>query len=207
MLGRMGDQAMDQGLTYDLLGEEQALEVAAVELIFTFWQYFDASRCPDVPPTAATDDEVWDFLDEIASPSLWADDRFLAFEPYFFQAATQLGYPAIDEENLSDLLVYPGLDVPTSFVVPGPGKEMVFDPASMQDTSDWLSAEGERFLFVYGENDPYSAAAFDLGQAKDSYRFFALEGNHGAAILDLEPAERATALDALETWTGVAPTP
>jgi hypothetical protein len=77
----------------------------------------------------------------------------------------------------------------------------------MQDVSDWLSAEGERFLFIYGENDPYSAAAFELGGAAESARLFVPEGNHGAGILDLPPGDLDAALGMLATWTGVAPTP
>lgn len=203
MLARMDEQAMADGLTYDLLAREEALEVATLEFVFTFWQYDDASLCPDIPGPAATDDDVWAFLDEIASPSLWSDDGFLAYEPYYWQAATELGYPAVEEAHLSDLLSFPGIDVPETFLTPG--KTPMFDASVMQDVSTWLSAEGERLLFVYGENDPYSAAAFEIGNAKDSYVYFAVGENHSASIVDLSEPDRAAAFQALEAWTGVTP--
>ena len=194
-----------EGDTYDLLGMDKALEVAVIDLPFAFWQYHDASLCPQVPTAALTDDEVWAFLDEVDPPAFWADRGFLEYEPYYFQAGIQLGYPAVDETYIADLIMYPGIDVPSTFVVPGPGKDLVFDPEAMMDVADWLSAEGESMLFVYGENDPYSAAAFELGGAKDSFRFFVPEGNHGSEILDLPAADRDAALLALEAWTGVTP--
>ena len=75
----------------------------------------------------------------------------------------------------------------------------------MKDISNWLGADGERVLFVYGQTDPYSAAAFELGSAKDSFSFFAPGVNHSANILDLVESDRSVALDALERWTGKTP--
>jgi hypothetical protein len=205
MLERMAAQAETESLSYDLLGAEEVLDVATVEFVFGFWQYFDASRCADIPAQAATDDEIWTFLDEIVSPKQWADSATLTYEPYYWQAATQLGYPAVEEAHLADLLLHPKFDVPTSFVLPGPGKDPVFDSGAMEDVTGWLSTEGERILFIYGQNDPYTAAAFDLGGAKDSHRFVVPQGNHDAKIVDLPESDRAAALDALEAWTGVVP--
>lgn len=191
--------------TFDILGVDQAFETAVVEFTFTFWQYYDASRCADIPAQAATDDEIWAFFDEICSPLQWSDKQVLGYEPYFWQAAVELGYPGLEESHLADLLKYPGFDVPSSYVVPGSGKTPVFKPEAMQDISKWLSAEGSEILFVYGETDPYSAAAFDLGSAKDSFKFFAPGKNHSADILDLVDADRDVAFDALKRWTGKTP--
>lgn len=199
------DKAAAQQDTFDILGVDKAFETAVVEFTFTFWQYHDASRCVDIPTPAATDDEMWAFFDEICSPLQWSDNQVSAFEPYFWQAAVELGYPALDESHLADLMKYPGFDVPASYVVPGPGKTPTFKPEAMQDISKWLSAEGSEMLFVYGETDPYSAGAFDLGSAKDSFKFFAPGKNHSADILDLPEADRQVVFDALERWTGKTP--
>lgn len=205
MLAKMQEQAAGQGIAYDILGPDRALESATVELPFTFWQYNDASLCATIPKSASTDDEVWSFLDKIDGPSLWSDTLFLRYEPYFFQAGTQLGYPAYADAYLAPLLLYPGLDVPATYVAPGPGKTMAFQPTSMKDVASWVAAEGKALLFIYGENDPYSAAAFDLGAAKDSYRFFVPAGTHGSKIVDLPEPDRQKALDALFRWSDVKP--
>jgi len=199
------DQAQVQQDTFNILGVDQAFETAVVEFTFTFWQYYDASRCVDIPAPAATDDEMWAFFDEICSPFQWSDNQVAGFEPYFWQAAVELGYPALEESHLADLLKYPGFDVPASYVIPGPGKSPTFKPEAMQDISKWLSTEGSEILFVYGETDPYSAAAFDPAGAKDSFKFFAPGKNHSADLLDLVDADRNVAFDALERWTGKVP--
>jgi hypothetical protein len=202
MLTRMTDQAMMAGLTFNLWGIDAALETTVLSFAFSFWQNFGADRCLDIPTAAATDDEVWAFFAEIGDPLSSADDSLLKYEPYYWQASTQLGSPAVAFVHLFDLLevdwtvidLYPSIDM-----------DPVFDPAVMPDISDWLAAEGQRFLFIYGETDPWSAAPFELGMAQDSYRFIAPGANHSAAIADLAPTDIEQAFMALEAWSGVTP--
>lgn len=202
MIAEDGEEA------YSRHGVDGALDYAVIGLPFAFWQYQDPSLCASIPPDTASDDDVWAFLDEVDAPIFWGDESFLGYEPYYFQAAVELGYPGVDDSHLAGLLTLPlGSDVAASQVDPGPTKEMVLDEGAMPDIAGWLAAEGERMLFVYGENDPYSSAAFELGDAADSYRFFVPGGNHGALISDLPDADRAKALVALATWAWVTPAP
>ncbi|WP_437674546.1 S28 family serine protease [Sorangium sp. So ce131] len=203
MLARMEAEAADEGFSYDALGVERALETAVVDAVFAFWQYKDASLCDVVPTPASDDNEVWAFLDEVSQPAFYADPSIPEFEPYYWQAAVQLGYPAIARDHIADLLVYPDADTAASFIVPGPGKTPVFDPEAMPDISGWLAAEGERMMFLYGENDPYTAAAFDIGAARDAHRFVVPNGNHGSLLADLPPPDRDVAFASLAAWAGV----
>jgi hypothetical protein len=205
MIGLIEQEAKADGYTYDILGTELALEVVALETPYAFWQYQDPALCATIPGPMAGDDEIWAFLDEVNAPRQQSDDWLLAYEPYYWQAAVQLGAPAIDEAALSELLMYPGADVPATFLVPGPGKDPVFDPAAMTDIAAWVAAEGENLLMIYGEYDPWTAGAFELGDATDAHRLFVAGGNHSAKILDLSADDRALAFARLEAWTGVAP--
>ncbi len=193
---------------YSQLGLDAALDFAVIELPFAFWQYGDVSNCALIPGSSAADTAVWQFLSQTDSPMFWSDDLFFQFEPYYFQAAVELGYPGYDDSHLTGLLSVPnGFDVAKSLVAPGPTKDMVFDPLAMIDIADWLANEGNRMLFVYGEMDPYSAAAFELGAASESFRFFAPGQNHGAMIVDLPQAEKEQAVSALGLWASVPPNP
>ncbi|WAS90215.1 S28 family serine protease [Nannocystis punicea] len=197
MLERMA--AVDA--TYTLFGVDEVLETAALDLPFAFWQYQSASLCASVPTAVASDDEVWAFLKKVSEPSSDAD--LLRVEPYYWQAATQLGGVQCDESGVADLLLFPGFNEARNFIVPGPGKTPgPYDPAAAQDVADWLASAGERLLFVYGESDPWTAGAFELGDAVDSYLFTAPGTNHGALIADLDDADRAQAVAAVEAWAG-----
>ncbi len=103
------------------------------------------------------------------------------------------------------LTVGPDSDVASTFVFPGPTKELVFQPEAMKDIATWLSSKSTTMMFIYGQNDPYSAAAFDPGDQPETYRFYAPAGNHLSMMADLTAADQATANKALESWLGIAP--
>ena len=201
MLAQMADQASNLGLTYNYFSLDATLESLTMWFTWTFWQYYGASRCADIPTAAASDITVWNFFDEIAGTATSADDSTLLFEPYYWQADTQLGTPGLNAMHLQDLLT---IDPSKLDDCPTIAAEPVFDPMAMQDVGNWLKTQGTGFLFIYGGDDPWSAGAFDLGAAKDSFRFYAAGKNHGAVIADLAPADRAKAEAAVSAWTGVS---
>lgn len=205
MLVLLADYAKQGGLTYDRLGMEKAFEHAVTEFWFYFWQYFDAQQCAEIPGAGASDDAIFLFLHSISPLDSVADPTIEFFTPYFWQAATQLGAPKQADAHIVDLLAFPGTDVPATYGPPG--WPSVFDPAAMQDVGAWLATQGRTMMFVYGANDPWSAAAFELGTAKDSYVFWVPGGNHYSQIQDLPDADRSKALAAIASWTGVTPKP
>jgi hypothetical protein len=201
VLDLVAADATSQGWTFAVLGVERAFEHAVIELPFYFWQYSDASLCPMVPAAGATAQQNYAFLNDVSAMSNVADDQVYAYAPYFFQSGVQFGYPQFKEDHILTLLAFPQSDVPKNYV-PYP-VDMTYDPKAMQDVLGWLSSQGERLIFIYGENDPWSAGMVDLGGAKDSYLFVQPDGNHGSRITDLAPADRDAAIAALERWTGV----
>lgn len=202
MLTRLENLANTYNVTFDLIGLDPTLEGTVISLAFAFWQYNGANLCNSIPGAAASDDEVWNFFNDVGLPLYSADPWLLGFEPYYWQAYSELGTPGIDTAHLSDLLT---VDFNAIDDLPSVDIEPIHDPASMKSVGTWLATEGERILFIYGETDPWSAAAFDPGGAKDTYKFVMPGGNHGANIKGLMPADQTAALNALEAWTGVVP--
>jgi hypothetical protein len=189
-----------------VLGLDEALEFATEEMPFLFWQYGDASNCANIPPTSATDEAVFTFLDETSDVAAWSDPSLLAFLPYYHQSARELGYAIDDESYLSDVLMFPNQDLPPSYIptgVPVP----TYSDASMRDVQAWLKAEGRRVILVYGQYDPWTAGAFELGAAEDSFRFDVPQGNHRSKLLQLPEPDRSKALDVVGRWAGVMVAP
>lgn len=186
-------------------GVDKAFELAVVELFFSFWQYADpldaTSGCAAIPPATATDAALLDFLD-LHSPveALSGTSQLADAEPYYYQAATELGGPAPFEAQLGGLLRFAGANVSTTFAPTG--VPLPFDAQAMLDVNQWLAAEAERVLLVYGQLDPWSANTFDLGAPRDSFELFVAGGNHGARIGLLSTADKKTATLALERWLG-----
>jgi hypothetical protein len=193
----MGDEP------YDVLGKDRALEFAALEMPFVFWQYQDANLCDEIPRAGASARQVYEFLDSVVGVTSFGDQVLTRFEPYYYQASTQLGAPAVNEVGLEDLLRYPGQDSPE--ILPPVGVVKTFDASVMPLIEQFVLKDAERMLFIYGANDPWSTNAFTVSATNDSYRLFVtgLAGNHGSQILELQVADREFALGKLAEWLGV----
>jgi hypothetical protein len=78
--------------------------------------------------------------------------------------------------------------------------------AAMHDIDDFVQQNGDRFVFVYGQWDPWTGGEFTLGNATDSLILIQAQGTHGSRIGKLAPADTQAAMAKLEAWTGVVPT-
>lgn len=186
---------------------DAALDFAVGGIRFAIWQYGDASACDFIPGPGASDSEVFEYLETFNSTQGTADYVLDFFEPYYFQAATQLGDPGSDESYMAPWLTVPlGLQAP-DFVQPGPTKEMVFQPGVMPDIQTWVLSEGSQLLFVYGQNDPWTAGAFEISGANETMSFTAPSGNHGAGISSLVGSDQNQATNAVLLWAGLIDSP
>ena len=195
------ERATAQGLTFLYSGGlEAAVESDLAGFEWSFWQILGEESCAFIPPANATDQEIFDFFNSAGGP---ADDGFLQlFMPYFFQTEVELGYPGYGASYLADLLIYTGVQPPSLFP---DGFARDYDPTVMPDIQDWVATSGQGILFVYGEYDPWTAGAFALGNASDSFSFVAAGASHYAGLFYLSPNDQATAFNALERWSGVTP--
>jgi hypothetical protein len=190
------------GDSFERLGPDAAFTNAVVDLRWYFWQYEPADNCAGLPDSGAPDDDLWAAFRARDLPGFNAEDHEIArFEAYVYQAARQLGYPAEPTQGLEDLL--PPGPLPKGLPV---GEHPSFDPAGMQKVQDWLLQQGERVMLVYGQDDPWTAGAFELGQGPDLARFDVPGANHGAAISDLPDGPRAQALAMLQRFVGTTST-
>ncbi|MGN6110854.1 MAG: S28 family serine protease, partial [Kofleriaceae bacterium] len=194
-------QATQQGYQYTRVALDPALESAIVSLEWSFWQYYGIEACASVPRPAASDLELWRFLDQISPVSDNDDTSIGLFDAYYYQAAAQLGAPAGGAAYLEDYLMYSDADYAGIYPTALPAYD---GGAAMRDIDAFVQ-QGERWLFVYGEWDPWTAGAYQLGAATDSLLLTQARGDHGSEIRGLAPADRALAFAKLAAWTGVDP--
>lgn len=184
-----------------------ALEYAAVDLAWGFWQYREAKwDCPDVPTADATRSEVWRWVDRIQPWSWSLGQGTQRYTPYFYQAATQLGAPSGYAGVVADLLEFPAYDI--TAMVPDHLEPVTFDAGAMPDIDAWVRTEARRMFFVYGGRDPYGAEPFDCGPdggARQCWTFTVKGGNHGAQIGDLPRDQRhEQVITVIRRWVGLA---
>jgi hypothetical protein len=193
-------QADTYGLTYQRVGGlDVALEHSVQELRFALWQYLGEDFCLALPPADAPAGALVATLDQASGPADVASDQVLSFfDAYSYQASAQLGSYGPLEKHLKPLLRYPGTYRVQRY---SPAPVDHFDVRAMPLVQTWLALFGERVMLIYGGHDPWSAGAFELGQARDSYRYVIPGANHVTAdLFDLPEPQASEALAALGRW-------
>jgi len=193
--------------TYERLGGiDAAFDFGVFELAMGFWQYGIPTDptwgCPAIPSDHASAAVFAAFLEHTGSLHTNIDDESLdVYAAYYVQAARELGAYQLDLSPFDALTTRQAAYTIDAFVPAG--VDVPFDPRAIADASTFVATRGERILLVYGELDPWSAAAIDLGGARDSFRYVAPGANHGASIRKLRDAERASALETIARWLGL----
>ena len=197
--------AAANGWTFDrTLGTaDRSFEMTVLDTVWAFWQYSSTADCAGVPATTATDAELYDWIDAVASWSFYTDQGLEYYWPYYYQAATQLGWPSLRFDHLRSVRRYPGLYTATASLP----KELRarHNPLPMIDVDLWVRTQSQRMMFVYGENDPWGAERFAPSR-RDSHLYVAPGANHGANISRLATADNAEATATLRRWAGLPAT-
>jgi hypothetical protein len=182
---------------------DRSFEMTVLDSVWAFWQYSSAADCPTVPAVSATDEELYAWIDAVAGWSFYTDQGLEYYWPYYYQAATQLGWPSLRFAHLRGLRAYPGLYTANASL---PAKlRRPHNPLPMIDVDLWVRTCAERMLFIYGENDPWGAERFTVS-GRDSALFVAPGANHGANIARLNPQDAAAATAMLRRWAGTPAT-
>ncbi|MFA1547657.1 S28 family serine protease [Actinomadura chokoriensis] len=205
MLARFKAAADEQGLTFDILRtQDRAFENSVMDYEWAFWQYSLQSDCASLPAVDASDDEIYQTLDNISGLSFYSDQGLAPYIPYYYQAGTQLGWPSPKFKHLRPLLRYESSYQPRTYVprdIP-----MRFDNGlAMRDIDRWVRHNSDSMLFLYGANDPWGAEPFTLGRgSRDSAVYVAPGMNHSGRLIARLPAdEQAKAIADVRRWAGV----
>jgi hypothetical protein len=203
LVPRVAADAAAQGRTFErTIGTaDRSFEMTVLDAVWAFWQYSLEADCASVPEAAtATDDEIYTWIDTVAGWMFYTDQALEYYWPYYFQAASQLGWPSLKFEHLRGLREHPGLYTANSSLPAELRRH--HNPLPMADVDFWVRTASQRMLFVYGENDPWGAEQFTPSR-RDSAVYTAPGANHGANISRLNPADNAAATAMLRRWADV----
>ena len=182
------------------LGAPLMYEFAVLEYPFAFWQYGGAERLAGMPGDTASGEEILRHLDAVVHFSMYDDRGVRYFAPFQYQAYTEMGYYTYDITDLKPFLTT--LRNPSNRILAPPDADITYRPETFQAINTWLRYEGKNFIYIYGENDPWTASAVELTGVTNAIRMVKKGGNHGSKIRDLDPEQRKKVYQALENWTG-----
>jgi hypothetical protein len=198
ILPLMDTFAVRHKMTFSI-GTPLAYEYCVVEYPCAFWQY--GSLTSSIPPADAPADSMLHHLDKVASIFYYSDQGIKAYQPFQYQAYTEIGYYGYDITDFKGLLT--AVRNPTNSILAPQNVELRFNPNVMYNVYTWLRDHGSNIIYIYGEKDLWSATAMELSGKTNALKMVNKGGSHRTKIRDLTQEQRAAILNALKEWLGV----
>jgi hypothetical protein len=192
-------QAEKRRLTFEM-GLAEAYEYGVLEYPFAFWQ-FGSAKPADIPAPDAPAERMFDHFAATNAVFYYSDQGRKAFEPFQYQAFTEIGYYNYDITDFKPHMK--ALKNPSNIVLCPSGAKIVYNPAPMAEVYHFLQYEGNHIFYIYGELDPWSATAVPLIGRTDSFKVVVRNGHHGSRIGDFTPMEKELFYSTLERWLGL----
>ncbi len=136
----------------------------------------------------------------ISDPSYFtADSSNVSF---FVQAARELGYYGYDIHPFKKYLsIKSAKGYLHRLMLPEELKDMPFDKTLSKKITKFLKKNAPKMIFIYGENDPWTAAGVTWLKGKKNTRVFIQPGgSHLARIGTLPEKEKAEVIKLLNEW-------
>ncbi len=179
------------------LGLSEAYEYGILEYSFGFWQT-GSLKSSEIPPPDAPAATLFEHYKKANTFFYYTDLGQQAFEPFMYQAFTEIGYYNYDIADFKDVMKT--LKNPTNRVLCPKGVEIVFNPATMDFVYRFLQYEAANVLYIYGELDTWAATSVPLIGRTNAVKIVVKGGHHGAGIRDFTPEQRELCYATLERW-------
>ena len=177
---------------------EEIYDYSVLEYSFALWQW--GTPISSIPATTASDDEVFSHLLAISEPGYFTADSPNA--SFFVQAARELGYYGYDVQPFKQYLsIQSSEGYLHRLMLPEELKDMPFDKTLSKKITKFLKKQDPKMIFIYGQNDPWTAAGVTrLKNKKNIHVFIQPNGSHLARINTLPEAEKAEVMELINEW-------
>ena len=177
---------------------EEIYDYSVLEYSFALWQW--GTPISSIPATTASDDEIFSHLLAISEPGYFTADSPNA--SFFVQAARELGYYGYDVQPFKQYLsIQSSEGYLHRLMLPEELKDMPFDKTLSKKITKFLKKQDPKMIFIYGQNDPWTAAGVTwLKNKKNSHVFIQPNGSHLARISTLPEAEKAEVMELINEW-------
>ena len=179
---------------------EEIYDYSVLEYSFAFWQW--GTPVSTIPANNASDDEIYKHFMAISEPSYFAKGG--GNESFFVQAARELGYYGYDIRPFKKYLsITSSKGYLKKLMLPDDAKDIKFDKTLSKKITKFLKKNDPKMIFVYGEIDPWSAAAttwLNTDKKENVHIFVEPRGSHLARINTLPKEMKQKAISILKKW-------
>ena len=179
---------------------EEIYDYSVLEYSFAFWQW--GTPVSTIPANNASDDEIYKHFMAISEPSYFAKGG--GNESFFVQAARELGYYGYDIRPFKKYLsITSSKGYLKKLMLPDDAKDIKFDKTLSKKITKFLKKNDPKMIFVYGEIDPWSAAAttwLNTDKKENVHIFVEPRGSHLARINTLPEEMKQEAIRIIKEW-------
>jgi hypothetical protein len=186
-------------LNFTIVPYKKAYEYAVMEYPFSFWQY--GQSCDKIPNEEASFEDQAKYFNSISTIEFFSDESIIELMPHYYQSATEMGYYGYETYKFKDYLT----ELPTdrnpqatffSFDMNDP-----FDESLLQDINTWLETTDEKFMYIYGSIDTWTADGVPEKDLENS-EWFILEGKHhgNARIKNMNETDKNRFESIITNW-------
>jgi len=181
---------------------EQAFEFAVLEYPFSFWQW--GYRCSTIPENETSLEDVVEYFLSKNPLTLFGDRDIKYLAPHYYQSAAEMGYYGYEAYKFKNLIKSLPTDTnPQATFLPNK-MDVSFDGSLLKDVHEWIENEGNKFIYIYGAKDTWSACAVQPSDKVDSQWFFLKGKDHGKArIANMTTEEKEKFTMILEEWLSI----
>ena len=199
LLPRFEKHCIEKG--YEFFGTmEEIYDYSVLEYSFALWQW--GTPVNTIPANDADDDTIYKHFMVISEPSYFAKGG--GNESFFVQAARELGYYGYDIRPFKKYLsIQSSKGYLKKLMLPEDAKNIKFDKTLSKKITKFLKKSDPKMIFIYGEIDPWSAAAptwLDTSKKKNMHIFVQPRGSHRARINTLPEDMKQEAIRIIKSW-------
>jgi hypothetical protein len=177
---------------------DEIYDYCVLEYSFSFWQWGWPTYT--IPSTTATDEQIFSHLIKVCSPDYFAIEGIEQTQAFFIQAAKELGYYGYETEPFKEYLkietakgYLKKIFLPKEF-------SFSFDSTISQQCASFLKDNDKKMIFIYGEYDPWSAAAVNFTGKKNMFKYVCPGGNHTTRIETFPDSTKNEIKDKIRNW-------
>ncbi len=177
---------------------EEVFEYCVLEYSFAFWQWVGDSD--KIPSKKEADDKIFQHLIAVSGPEYFSIEGAEPILPFFYQAAKELGYYGYETETLAEHLKIGTAEGYFNKLFLSKEMRVDFYTQTSKDLHSFLNEKAKRTIMIYGEYDPWTAAAPNVSANQEIIKVVKPGGTHATRIMNLPEEDKNMVLSTLKGW-------
>jgi len=177
---------------------EEIYDYCVLEYSFAFWQWIGDTE--KIPTKKESDTKIFQHMLAVANPEYFSIEGSESTLPFFYQAARELGYYGYETETLAKYLTIGSAEGYFNKVFLPQELQGEFYSQTSQDLETFLKTKAKNTILIYGEYDPWTAAAPEVSENSNVIKVINPRGTHSSRIKFLPKSQHELVINTLNNW-------